>query len=265
MNESYRLRFGGIARLYGENALTKFHQSHVVVIGIGGVGTWVAEALARSGIKEITLVDLDDICVTNTNRQIHATAQTIGDSKVEVMAERIKQINPEAIVHQVEDFVSQDNLQTILSCRPDFVVDCIDSVKAKAALIAYCKRNKVKLISVGGAGGQLDPTLIQTADIAKSYQDPLMAKVRNLLRRDYHFSKNPKRKFGVECVFSSEQLTYPASNGEVSSAKPDASGSMRMDCSGGFGAVTMVTGTFGFVAASRVLKKLAQQASTSPQ
>lgn len=263
MSEAYQNRFGGIARLYGKQNLEIFSQSHIAVVGIGGVGTWVAEALARSGIGQITLIDLDDICVTNTNRQIHAISSTIGQSKVVVMAKRIKDINPECQVNEIEDFVTIDNLAEFFIPKKDsgtfdYVIDCIDSVKPKAAMIAWCKRNKLPIISIGGAGGQMDPTQIQISDLAKTYQDPLLAKVRNLLRREYNFSKNVQRRFGVDAIFSSEQLTYPAANGEVCHAKPDTGGTMRMDCASGFGAVTVVTGTFGFVAVSRVLKKLAR-------
>ncbi|MCU7995539.1 tRNA cyclic N6-threonylcarbamoyladenosine(37) synthase TcdA [Shewanella glacialipiscicola] len=265
MTEAYQNRFGGIGRLYGQKALAKFATSHVVVIGIGGVGTWAAEALARSGIGQISLVDLDDICVTNTNRQIHALSSTIGHSKVAVMAHRIREINPECQVNEIEDFITLDNLgEYLLGAKAggniDYVVDCIDAVKQKAALIAWCKRQKIKIVTVGGAGGQTDPTQIQLTDLAKTYQDPLLAKVRNILRREYNFSKNVQRRFAIDAVFSSEQLVYPQADGLVCGTKAAADGSMRMDCASGFGAVTMVTGTFGFVAASRVLARLAQQA-----
>lgn len=262
MSNAYQNRFGGIARLYGEKALQRFANAHVAVVGIGGVGTWAAEALARSGIGRITLIDLDDICITNTNRQIHALQSSIGKSKVAVMAERIQAINPECEVNQVEDFITLENLGDYFVAKNkggtlDYVIDCIDAVKPKAAMIAWCKRNKLPIIAVGGAGGQMDPTQIQVADLAKTYQDPLLAKVRNILRREYNFSKNVQRRFAIEAVFSTEQLTYPATNGEVCHTKPDSAGSMRMDCASGFGAVTVVTGTFGLVAVSRVLKKLA--------
>ncbi|MCF1439935.1 MAG: ThiF family adenylyltransferase, partial [Shewanella sp.] len=190
---------------------------------------------------------------------------TIGESKVEVMARRIAAINPECRVEQVEDFITTDNLGEYfvpvkLGGDIDYVVDCIDAVKPKAALIAWCKRNKIRIVTVGGAGGQLDPTQVQLADLARTYQDPLLAKVRNLLRREYHFTKNVDRRFGIDAVFSTEQLTYPAADGQVCAAKPEAGGTMRMDCASGFGAVTVVTGSFGFVAVSRVLKKLAELA-----
>lgn len=262
LSESYLARFAGIGRLYGQDALVTFSQAHVMVIGIGGVGTWVAESLARSGIGKITLMDLDDICVTNSNRQSHALASTIGQSKVAVMAARIRDINPECVVNEVEDFLTQDNLAEHVLGKAqggelDFVVDCIDAVKQKAALIAWCKRNKIPMVTVGGAGGQTDPSLIQLTDLAKTYQDPLLAKVRTILRKDYNFSKNVQRRFAVDAVFSSQHLVYPKADGSVCNTKTGTDGSMRMDCASGFGAVTMVTGTFGFMAASRVLTKLA--------
>ena len=250
------IRFGGIKRLYGNQQTQILFESHVCVIGIGGVGSWVAEALARTGVGQITLIDMDDICATNINRQIHALTDTVGDLKIEAMQERIKQINPHCTVNLVDDFISPDNLREYIDASFDYVVDAIDSVKAKSALIAYCKRNKIPIITTGGAGGQTDPTQITVADISKTVQDPLMSKVRSTLRRDYNFSKNPKRKFGVDCVYSTEQLVYPTSDGQVCQQKPDSEGPMRLDCSGGFGAVTMVTASFAFVAAARVVKKL---------
>jgi len=263
LSEAYVNRFAGIGRLYGQAALNTFAEAHVVIVGIGGVGTWVAESLARSGIGQITLIDLDDICVTNTNRQIHATAQTIGQSKVEVMAQRILSINPECQVNEIEDFVTLDNLndyfprQLVEHKTISYVVDCIDAVKQKAALIAHCKRNKVPLVTIGGAGGQTDPSQIQVTDLAKTVQDPLLAKVRSILRKEYGFSKNVQRRFAIDAVFSTQHLVYPQADGSVCATKATAEGSMRMDCASGFGAVTMVTGTFGFMAASRVLAKLA--------
>jgi len=257
--ESYQQRFSGIGRLYGNKALHLFNQSHVCVVGIGGVGTWAAEALARSGIGQISLIDLDDICVTNSNRQIHALKSTIGQSKVDVMAERILGINPECIVNPIEDFVTADNLFDYISKDFNYVVDAIDSIKAKVALIAFCKRNKIKIITTGGAGGQMDPTQVKVADLAKTIQDPLAARVRNELRRNYNFSKNPQSRFSIECVFSTEQLTYPDGDGGVCHAKTKGDGVMKMDCANGFGASTCLAGTFGFVATSRVLKKLADK------
>jgi tRNA A37 threonylcarbamoyladenosine dehydratase len=261
----YQLRFGGIARLYGQHGLAKLQQAHFCVVGIGGVGSWVAEALARNGIGAITLIDLDDICITNTNRQIHALTSTIGMSKVEVMCERIKAINPECQVNPIEDFVTLDNLVPLFKTitKFNYVIDAIDSVNIKSALIAFCKRNKLPIITVGGAGGQTDPSKIQICDLSKTYQDPLLAKVKNQLRREYNFpradlAKASKRKFSIDAVFSTEQLSYPTTGGDVCHAKQQANnegGAMRLDCSSGFGAATHVTASFAFFAVAHSIKK----------
>ena len=229
--DNYEERFGGIGRLYGTEALARLRQAHICVIGIGGVGSWAVEALARSGVGKITIIDMDDICVTNINRQIHALTGNIGQLKTEVMQQRVKLINPECDVN---------------------VIDAIDNVKTKAALIAYCKRHKIKIITVGGAGGQTDPSQIQIADLSRTIQDPLLAKVRSVLRKDYHFTQNPKRKFSIEAVFSTQPLIFPQM-GENCSA------SASMNCANGFGAATMITATFGFFAVSRVIDKLLQK------
>ncbi|WP_286266592.1 tRNA cyclic N6-threonylcarbamoyladenosine(37) synthase TcdA [Thalassotalea atypica] len=252
----YALRFGGIERLYGASAAQIIQNANICVIGIGGVGSWVAEALARNGVGRLTLIDLDDICVTNVNRQIHALTNTVGDSKVDVMAERIEQINPDCQVNTVEDFVTMDNLVELINKSFDYVVDAIDSVQVKSALIAHCKRNKIPIITIGGAGGQTDPSKIEIADLSKTYQDPLLAKVRNQLRREYNFSRNVKRKFAIDAVFSSQQLVYPDNEGNVCHAKQQNEGAMRLDCSGGFGAATHVTASFAFFAVGHVMNKL---------
>lgn len=257
----YQLRFGGISRLYGQSGAKIIQDAHICVIGIGGVGSWAAEALARSGIGEITLIDLDDICTTNINRQIHALTNSIGESKVDVMADRIMLINPECKVNSIEDFVTAENLFELMSKGYDYVIDAIDSVKIKTAIIAHCKRNKLPLITIGGAGGQTDPSQIQITDLSQTYQDPLLSKVRNQLRREYNFTRNTKRKFGIDAVFSTEQLMYPDETGEVCHAKQTQEGTMRLDCSGGFGAATHVTASFAFFAVSKVLSKLIKKKS----
>jgi tRNA A37 threonylcarbamoyladenosine dehydratase len=254
-------RFGGIRRLYGDAAYEIFSQAHVCVIGIGGVGSWAAEALARSGIGKITLIDMDDICVTNTNRQIHALSDTIGESKVDVMTQRVKQINPNCEITSIEDFATADNMSELLAEPFDYIIDCIDSIKPKAALMAWCKSNKRSVITIGGAGGQTDPTKIQTADLAKTVGDPLAANLRNFLRRYYNFSRNTKRRFNIECVFSIEQLNYPQGDGTVSKQRLKGDTETKMNCDTGFGASTAVTATFGFVAVSRVLDKLIKAAN----
>ena len=247
--DNYEQRFGGIGRLYTPEGLSKLRQAHVCVIGIGGVGSWAVEALARTGIGKITMIDMDDICVTNINRQIHAMTGTVAQLKTESMKERVERINPECVVEIIDDFILPENIPEYLNRGYDYVIDAIDSVKTKAALIAYCKRNKIKLITTGGAGGQTDPSQIQIADLSKTIQDPLASKVRSLLRKEYNFSQNPKRKFGVDCVFSTQPLIFPkmGESCEISAT---------MNCANGFGAVTMVTATFGVFAVSRVVDKL---------
>jgi tRNA A37 threonylcarbamoyladenosine dehydratase len=266
----YSLRFGGITRLYGKHGATILQQAHFCVVGIGGVGSWAAEALARNGIGQITLIDLDDICVTNINRQIHALSNTIGESKVDIMSERIKQINPDCQVSTIEDFVTTENLNELMANNYDYVIDAIDSVDIKTRLIAHCKRNKLPIITIGGAGGQIDPSKISITDLSKTYQDPLLAKVKNQLRREFNFPradipKASKRKFSVDAVFSTEQLRYPNDLGEVCLAKPDTTdgntNAMRLDCSSGFGATTHVTATFAFFAVGRAIDKLLKRHS----
>jgi tRNA A37 threonylcarbamoyladenosine dehydratase len=262
-SDAYLQRFSGVARLYGQQALAIFSQAHVCVIGIGGVGSWAAEALARSGIGHLTLIDMDDVCVTNTNRQIHALRQTIGQPKSEVMAQRIADINPECQVTCIDDFITPENVADYISNTDkfDYVIDAIDSVRPKAALLAYCRRYKIPVVTTGGAGGQIDPTQIQVADLAKTIQDPLAAKLRERLKHDFGVVKNGKGKLGIDCVFSTEQLVYPQSDGTVCAAKSTADGVKRMDCASGFGAITMVTASFGFIAVSHALKKMLAKAA----
>jgi len=263
LSEAYLQRFGGIQRLYGSAALALLAKAHVTVVGIGGVGSWSAEALARSGVGEITLVDMDDICVTNTNRQIHALTETVGQLKTEIMAQRLRQINPEISINIVDDFIGPDNVAEIIQPSMDCVIDAIDHVRAKAEMIAHCKRNKITIVVTGGAGGQLDPTQITIADLGKTFNDPLIAKVRSLLRRDYGFSKNPKRHYSVPCVFSREQLRYPKPDGSVCQQKSAMEEGVKLDCAGGFGASTMVTASFGFIAAGKAIEKLLRKTNTA--
>lgn len=257
--DDYTFRFAGIERLYGRRALHAFRDAHIAVIGLGGVGSWSAEALARSGIGTITLIDMDDICVSNTNRQLHALEGQYGRTKTDAMAERLKAINPHADIRIHFGFLTLKNLTELITPDMTGVVDAIDSVKPKAALIAHCQRAKLPIICAGGAGGQTDPTKILVADLSKTTQDPLLAKVRNLLRREYGFSRNPKRRFGIEAVYSTEQLTYPAEDGEISLQKPTNAGPSRLDCATGFGAACPVTASFGLFAASRLLNRIARR------
>ena len=250
---NYAFRFGGIGRLYGAEAARKFRESHVCIVGIGGVGSWSVEALARSGVGRLTLVDLDDVCESNINRQIHAKDGEIGRPKIEVMAERCRQINPDCSVETIHSFFTERTVDEVLYTKFDYVIDAIDSVKHKCRLIAVCKGRGVPIIAVGGAGGRLDPTRIEVADLSKSYNDKLLQRVRKLLRSEYGFPRKDKQKFKVPCVFSPEEAVLP----EVCESDSSNGASPRLDCASGYGAATHLTGTFGFIAASEVLKALA--------
>jgi len=253
-DQEYQQRFGGLRRLYGDEAFAHLPRLHFCVIGIGGVGSWVVEALARSGIGRLTLVDYDDIAATNINRQLHSLSETLNRKKIEVMKERVLQINPDCQVDLVDDFLIMENHAEILSRGYDYVVDAIDSIKFKAALIYYCKRNKTPVITTGGAGGLTDATKIGIDDLSRTWNDALAAKVRSRLREEYGFSRNPKRKFGVDCVFSTQQPVYPKEDGSVSHEKPGIHG-LSLDCSLGYGASVCVTASFGFIAAAHAINK----------
>ena len=245
-------RFSALSRIYGPRALAKLQDMQVCVVGIGGVGSWSAESLARSSVGSITLIDNDDIAMSNINRQIHALQSTIDRSKVEVMAERIQQINPTCECNAIDDLLVSNNLSKYIRDEFDYVIDAIDNVRFKADLIYFCKRNRIPVISTGGAGGSTDPTAIQVSDLSKTWNDPLAAKVRSRLRSQYGWTKNPKRRFGVECVFSTEQPLYPQADGTIGHAKPGVKG-VSLDCTMGYGSAAYVTAAFGMIAASRVI------------
>lgn len=258
--EAYDLRFSGIARLYGQRAWQRFRQARVAVIGIGGVGSWTAEALARSGVQDITLIDLDEICITNTNRQIHTLEGTIGQAKVSAMAQRLKAINPDIRVAGVQDYFTPETAAQLLAPGYDVLIDAIDSLQNKALLIARCRERGLPLICVGGAGGRSDPSQIRIADLSMSQNDALLRKTRRLLRSDYHFP--PAGPFGIPSVFSLETPLFPGADGEVC-ARREAGSSTRLDCDAGFGSASFVTGAFGFAAASAALRLLASDTAPS--
>lgn len=257
-SDDYSERFGGIQRLYGKTKAQLIPTLHICVIGIGGVGSWAVEALARSGVGEITLLDYDDIALSNINRQIHTLNSTLEQAKVTVMKHRVHEINPYCRCHIIDDLLTEKNLDKYIPRLPaktyDYVIDAIDSVKHKSALIYYCKRNKTPIITTGGAGGLVDPTAVEISDLSKTYNDPLAAKVRSQLRYHYNFTRNPKRRFGIECVYSTEQQMYPQKDGSVGQEKPGVKG-VSLDCNFGYGSSSCVTSVFGFVAAARAIEK----------
>lgn len=254
----FERRFGGVRRLYGDAGLVKLQAAHVVVVGIGGVGSWAVEALARNAVGTLTLIDLDNVAESNFNRQIHALEANIGKAKVTAMRERIAQINPLCKVHEIEDFVTQENINTALgvnihAASRAVIIDATDDVKAKVAIAAFCKQKGIPLVICGAAGGRLDLTRVRTADLAKVKGDRLLAKVRNVLRRDHDFPKGEKSKFGLTAVFSDEHVIKPeaACNADAS----DDTGLTGLSCAG-YGSSVSVTATFGFVCAQLALQKL---------
>lgn len=243
-------RFGGIERLYGAGSLARLEKAHACVIGIGGVGSWAAEALARSGVGRLTLIDLDHVAESNINRQVHALDGTLGKAKVLAMRKRIAGINPACTVTCIEEFVLPENVATLLPpC--DLVLDCIDQVRAKAALVAHCRRNGVPVVTTGGAGGRTDPTRIRIDDLSRTTQDALASKLRARLRKDYGFPREAKKKFGVPCVFSDEPIRRP-SGADFCNSDDRPPGLHGLNCAG-YGSSVAVTATFGMAAAAHCL------------
>lgn len=243
-DDEYDRRFAGVAKIYGDDSFHHYENSHVMVIGIGGVGSWAVEALARTGIGEVTIVDIDVVAASNINRQLPAMTTTLGREKIEIMAERCRAINPRIKVNLIDDYLTPENVKEILAGKPDIILDCIDDVKAKFALMLHCRFNKIPLIVSGGAGGKLDPLKIRVADLSKTEQDPMLAKLRAQLRAK-GICKKPKEKFGITCVYS---IDNPFSSADVC---PSAG----LRC-GGYGSAVVVTSSFAMVAVSEVLKKL---------
>ncbi len=254
-------RFAGVARLYGASGLAQLQAAHLVVVGVGGVGSWAAEALARNAVGRISLIDLDNLAESNVNRQLPALDGNFGKAKVSAMAERIRAINPNVTVTEIEDFISPENLAALLpsGVHGDVhgVIDCIDDAKAKAALAAYCVEKSIPLVMTGAAGGRLDATRIKQADLSVVSHDKLLAKVRNLLRRDYGFAKastgNSKpKKLAVLCVYSDEAVVSPDDTCEVDEAPKGITG---LNCAG-YGSSVCVTAPFGFIAAGLLIKQV---------
>jgi tRNA A37 threonylcarbamoyladenosine dehydratase len=271
---SYRDRFSGIGRLLGRDALQRFRKAHIAVVGVGGVGTWAAEALSRSGVGTITLIDLDDVCVSNVNRQLHALDGEIGRSKVTVMAERMRKIFPDGEVREVETFLTKANVSDLVPARGgasgaeselDVVIDAIDEVAHKCVLIDHCRRHGIPLVVAGGAGGKQDPTKVRCGDLAHATHDRLLKKVRRTLRQEFGYPEDEESRsqpLGVEAIYSAEDAVFPWADGTVrDSAEPAVDSPVRLNCDSGFGTASFVTGTFGFAAAAAALRLAAQQES----
>ena len=256
-NDAVTDRFAGIDRLYGSGAAGRLAQTHVGVVGVGGVGSWAVEALARSGVGALTLIDADDVCLSNTNRQSHALEGEYGKPKVEVLARRARAINPYLRVEPIAQFLTPANLEEMLDRGYDAVLDACDAIKVKVAMIAFCRRRKIPIVVSGSAGGRRDPTLITARDLSRTEHDVLLGITRRKLRDDYGWTRNPKRYFGVQAVFSRENVNYPQPDGSVCKTRgPDAETALKLDCSGGLGAAMHVTATFGMVAAGRLIERL---------
>ena len=253
----YSLRFSALGRLYGKHAMEILPQTHVVVVGLGGVGSWTVEALARSGIGKLTLVDLDEVCLSNMNRQIQALDSTVGQFKSSALKKRITEIAPECIVIEKTKFFTEQTADELLSEDYDCLVDAIDSVSHKSLLIAEARKRKLPIVTCGGGGGKLDPTKVVVKDLAKTKNDPLLLQVRKRLRKEYGFSKFERKKFHIPCVFSEEEPSFPHADGSVSCER-EKGADYRLNCDAGFGSSTMLTGTIGFTVASVAIEQLMQ-------
>jgi len=261
-------RFDRMGRLVGDDTMKQLFNTHVIVLGLGGVGSWAAESLARSGVGRLTVVDFDEICITNANRQLHALQGLVGKKKAEVMAERLQKINPQAQVEALPVFYNKETAESILGLNPDYVVDCIDNLTAKTHLLNECKLRGLKVITSCGASAKMDPTRIKISDLAKTQVDPLAHAVRKILRQEYNFPKGERKKFNITCVYSDEMPMEPIE------LKYDLGQGFKCVCPQGqndlhsclhrsmiYGTASFVTGAFGLTMASWVVKDVMSRSS----
>lgn len=259
-HDQYDRRFQGTKTLYGQSSVDVFAASHVYIIGVGGVGTWAAEALARTAVGTITLIDLDVLVASNVNRQLPALDSTFGQSKIAAMASRMREINPKVMLNLIDDFLTADNVEALLPNRQDaklaaaqgkpiVVLDCVDDMNAKLAIALHCRFNKLKLVCAGGAGGKIDPSQIRVSDLRESYQDPLLAKLRNKLRHEKGINSTLKEKFGIKCVYSTEPPRVD---------KSCQTGGLHC---GGYGSAVVVTSVVAMIMVSEALQLLITQAN----
>ncbi|HEX7110841.1 MAG TPA: tRNA cyclic N6-threonylcarbamoyladenosine(37) synthase TcdA [Mizugakiibacter sp.] len=249
-------RFQGIERLYGAGSVARLAQAHVCVVGVGGVGSWAVEALVRSGVGRLTLIDADEVCVSNTNRQLHALDGHYGRAKVEVMAERARAIHPDIRIDARAEFLTPSNLDALLDRGYSLVLDACDAFRVKVETVAWCRRRKLPLVVVGSAGGRTDPTSVRVRDLSRTEHDAMLSLIRKKLRQDHGFPRNPDRYFGVSAVYSLENVRYPQPDGSVCGTRPSGADAFRLDCGAGLGAATHVTASFGFAAVGKALEKL---------
>ena len=252
-------RFAGIERLYGAGSLDVLAGRHVAVIGVGGVGSWAAEALVRSGVGRLTLIDADEVCVSNTNRQLHALDGEYGKPKVGVMAQRLHAINPALRLEAIERFLTPATLDELLDRGYDVVLDACDAFRVKLEAIAWCRRRKLPMVTVGSAGGRTDPTQIRVRDLSRTEHDAMFSLIRKKLRQDFGFPRNPDRYFGVSAVYSLQNVQYPQPDGSVCGLRPPGGDALNLACGGGLGAATHVTGAFAFAAVGRVMERLLEK------
>ena len=264
LESDYQTRFGGLGRLLSTDALQRLSKAHACVIGVGGVGSWTVEALARSGIGELTLIDLDEVCVSNVNRQIHALEGAIGRPKVQVMAERARAIAPGLKVNEAAVFYTRDNADEVLNDRFDMVVDAIDSGQLKAHLIGTCRRRGLPIMTCGGAGGRKDASRVKVTDLGRASGDPLLAKVRRELRTHFGFPKYAGKRFGVPCVYSDEPPRFPWADGRVCAQREPGS-DVGLNCEEGMGTAAWVTGTIGLIAAQVAIEAIVSPEPHSPK
>lgn len=270
MTKNQRDRFTGIERLYGRGSVERLMQTRIAVIGIGGVGSWVVEALARSGCGFLRLIDADELCVSNTNRQLPALDGNFGRAKVDVMAERVRAIHPGCTVDAVPEFLTTARIEALLGDRFDLVIDACDAFRVKVETISWCRRRKLPLLVCGSAGGRTDPTQVRVRDLSRTEHDAMLALIRKKLRGEFGFPKNPDRYFGVPAIYSLENVRYPQPDGTVCGMRPPLAGDagLKLDCGAGLGAATHITGAFAFAAVGRALSLLlvrpARNAAGSP-
>ena len=258
METVLRERFAGVDRLYGRGSTQLLAGKHVCVVGLGGVGSWAVEALARSAVGRMTLIDADEICLSNSNRQLFAIDGQFGRGKAEAMAERCRAINPKLQVEVIASFLTPSNLESLLDRGYDLVLDACDSFRSKVEMIAWCRRRKIPLVVSGSAGGRTDPTQVRVRDLSRTEHDALLALIRKKLRAEFNFPKNAQRYFGVPAVYSLENVKYPQADGSVCGTRPamSADAALKLDCGAGLGAATHITGAFAFAAVARAIEIL---------